>query len=51
MESQSVEQIVLECMLDHPVVVKSPASLMSSDTGLIPVRQFDQRWKFTRRLA
>ena len=51
MESQSVEQLVFEGMVDRPVVVKSSAAMMSSDAGLIPIRQFDQRWKFTRRLA
>lgn len=51
MESQCVEQLVFEGMLDRPVVVKSSAAMMSSDAGLIPIRQFDQRWKFTRRLA
>ena len=51
MESQSVEQLVFEGMVDRPVVVKSSAVLMSSDAGLIPLRQFDRRWKFTRRLA
>lgn len=51
MESQSVEQLVFEGMVDRPLVVKSSAAMMSSDAGLIPIRQFDQRWKFTRRLA
>ena len=56
MESQSVEQLVFEQlvfegMVDRPVVVKSSAAMMSSDAGLIPIRQFDQSWKFTRRLA
>ncbi|CAN0492001.1 unnamed protein product, partial [Discosporangium mesarthrocarpum] len=43
MESQCVEQLVFEGMLDRPVVVKSSAAMMSSDAGLIPIRQFDQR--------
>ena len=51
MESQSVEQLVFEGMLDRAVVVKSSSAMMSSDAGLIPIRQFDQRWQFTRRLA
>ena len=51
MDSQSAEQLVFEGMVNRPVVVKSAAAMMSSDAGLIPVRQFDQRWKFTGRLA
>lgn len=51
MGSQSVEQLVFAGMVDRPVVVEPSAAMMSSDTGLIPIRQFDQRWKFTGRLA
>lgn len=51
MESQSAKQLVFEGMVDRPVVVKSSTAMMSSDAGLISIRQFDQRWKFTRRLA
>ena len=51
MESQSAQQLVFEGMVDRPVVVKSSAAMMSSDAGLISIRQFDQRWQFTRRLA
>jgi hypothetical protein len=51
MESQSVEQLVFEGMVDRPVLVKSSAAMMSSDAGLIPIRQFDQGWKFTERLG
>ena len=33
------------------MVVQQHAGQITSDAGLLPVRQFDQRWRFTERLA
>jgi hypothetical protein len=34
-----------------PVVVQPSAGALTSDAGLLPIRQFDQRWDYTQRLA
>ena len=52
MESQSaLTQLVFEGMIDRPVIVQPSAGMMSSDAGLIPLRELDRRWKFTERFA
>lgn len=51
MESQGALQLVFEGMVDGPVVVQSSAGMMSSDAGLIPLRELDRRLKFIRRFA
>lgn len=52
MESQgALQQLVFEGMIDRPVVVRPSAGMMSSDAGLIPLRELDRRWKFTERFA
>ncbi len=34
-----------------PVVVEPTAGQLSSDAGLLPIRQFDQRWNYTARVV
>jgi hypothetical protein len=34
-----------------PVVVQPSEGQLSSDAGPLPLRQFDQRWKYTARMA
>lgn len=51
MESQSDQQLLFENLVDRPVVVKRADVEMSSDAGLLPIREFDRRWRFTERLA
>src|SRR5947209_4461382 len=34
-----------------PVVVQRHEGQLSSDAGLLPLRQFDERWGYTRRMA
>ena len=51
MESQSVQQFLFENLVDRPVVVKRVDVEMSSDAGLLPIREFDRRWRLTERLA
>lgn len=51
MESQSDQQLLFENLVNRPVVVKRVGVEMSSDAGLLPVREFDRRWRFTERLA
>ena len=45
------EQLSLDFLPDLPVVVQQHRGQLSSDAGLLPIRQFDQRWGYTDRLA
>ena len=51
MPAQSDDRIAFEFLPDVPVVVQRHAGQITSDAGLLPVRQFDQGWRFTERLA
>jgi hypothetical protein len=51
MSLQGVEQLAFDFLPDLPVVVQRAAGELSSDAGLLPIRQFDQRWNFTARMA
>ncbi len=44
-------QLSLDFLPDLPVVVQRHQGQISSDAGLLPLRQFDQRWNFTDRMA
>ncbi len=45
------EQLSFDFLPDLPVVVQQHHGQLTSDAGLLPVRQFDQRWRYTDRLA
>src|SRR5690349_18256682 len=51
MSSQGVEQLAFDFLADLPVVVQPSEGQICSDAGLLPLRQFDQRWKYTARMA
>ena len=58
MNPQSVEspapitaQIQLDFFPQIPLVVQPTAGALTSDAGLLPIRQFDQRWDYTKRMA
>lgn len=51
MSSQTVEQLNFDFLPHLPVVVQRHEGQLSSDAGLLPLRQFDGRWNYTRRLA
>jgi hypothetical protein len=51
MPLQSVEQLSFDFLPHLPVVVQRHEGQLSSDAGLLPLRQFDQRWDYTRRIA
>lgn len=51
MSLQSARQLVLGFHPDLPVVVEESAAQLSSDGGLLVVREFDERLKFTERFA
>lgn len=51
MSSQSALQLTFDFLPQMPVVVQRHEGQLSSDAGLLPLRQFDQRWNYTERLA
>ncbi len=51
MSAQGVEQLSFDFLPDLPVVVQPSEGQLSPDAGLLPLRQFDQRWKYTQRMA
>jgi hypothetical protein len=51
MVAQSAEQMSLGFLPQLPVVVQRHTGQISSDAGLLPIREFDQKWKLTQRMA
>lgn len=51
MPGQDVFQLSFDFLADRDLIVQSDAASMTSDAGLLVVRQFDQRVGFTRRFA
>jgi hypothetical protein len=51
MSPQAAEQLSFDFLPQLPVVVQRSAGQISSDAGLLPLRQFDQRWDYTARMA
>ena len=51
MVTQSAEQLGFDFLPQRPVVVQQHRGQLSSDAGLLPLRQFDQRWRYTQRMA
>jgi hypothetical protein len=45
------EQLAFDFYPGMPVVVQPAQGQLSSDGGLLPLRQFDQRWRYTERMA
>ena len=51
MSLQSVGQICFDFLPSLPIKFEVSSSLLSSDAGLLPVRQFDEQIGFTERFA
>ncbi|MGD0768690.1 MAG: IS1380 family transposase [Tepidisphaeraceae bacterium] len=51
MSSQGAQQLSFDFLPDLPVVVQPSEGQLSCDAGLLPLRQFDQRWKYTARMT
>jgi hypothetical protein len=51
MSAQAAEQFSFDFLPHLPVVVQRHAGQISSDAGLLPLRQFDQRWGYTARMV
>ena len=44
-------QIQLDFFPQIPLLVQPTAGALTSDAGLLPIRQFDERWDYTKRMA
>jgi hypothetical protein len=51
MVAQSAEQMSFDFLPQLPVVVQRHTGQISSDAGLLPIREFDQKWQLTARMA
>jgi hypothetical protein len=51
MSSQGVQQLDFDFLSQLPVVVQRTEGQLSSDAGLLPLRQFDHRWGYTGRMV
>jgi hypothetical protein len=51
MVAQGAEQLTFGFVSQLPVVVQQHTGQISSDSGLLPVREFDDKWNFTARMA
>ena len=51
MSLQGVEQLAFDFLPHLPVIVQQHEGQLSCDGGLLPLRQFDQRWNYTQRFA
>jgi hypothetical protein len=48
---EASEQIQFDFLPQIPVVVQPTGGQLTSDAGLLAIRQFDQRWNYTARMA
>jgi len=51
MSPQAAEQLSFDFVPQSPIIVQRLAGQISSDAGLLPLRQFDQRWDYSGRMA
>jgi DDE family transposase len=51
MVAQTAGQILFDFVPQVPIIVQQHPGQISSDAGLLPLRQFDQRWDYTARMA
>lgn len=51
MSVQTVEQLCFRFIPQRPVIVQRCEGQITSDAGLLPIRQFDEQRRYTRRMA
>jgi hypothetical protein len=51
MSAQTAQQLSFNFLPHFPVIVQRSEGQLSSDAGLLPLRQFDQRLHYTERMA
>ena len=50
MQLQSAQQLLFGNLADRPLVVKRADVEITSDAGLLPIREFDRKWRLTERM-
>ena len=50
MQKQTGQQLLFQNLVDRDLIVKRAEVEITSDAGLIPIREFDRRWKLTERM-
>ena len=45
------DQLQFDFHAKLPIIVRPSAGQITSDAGLLPIRQFDARWRYTQRMA
>lgn len=51
MTLQTAPPLLFDFLPDRPVVIETSNACLSSDAGLLPIRQLDERLGFTQQLA
>lgn len=51
MPPQIVQPLLFDFLSDLSVVVQPQEGQITSDAGLLPIAQFDRRWRYTQRMA
>lgn len=49
--AENLDQLNFDFLPDRPLIVQPHPGQLTSDAGLLAVRQFDERWDFSRRMA
>ena len=50
MQVQSAQQLQFQNFVDRDVIVKQANVEITSDAGLLPIREFDRKWRLTERM-
>jgi hypothetical protein len=51
MVTQAAQLVLFDFLPHTPIVVQQHHGQITSDAGLLPIRQFDARWRYTERMA
>ena len=51
MQVQSAQQLLFGNLTDRNVIVKQSDVEITSDAGLLPIREFDRKWRLTERMV
>ncbi|MGC8559514.1 MAG: transposase [Phycisphaerae bacterium] len=51
MPARCRQPLLFDFLPSRELIVERSAGQITSDAGLLPIRQFDQRWGYTERMA